>query len=951
MEKGPSPLFVAAEQGQKAMVQHLCNEVEHSSNTFNGVTPLMVALKEGHKDVIPILLPKAPPKPLEKDDEEKNWFHHAFSSRQPVEATEVLVNFLKETLGDTYSDVLHDFLTSEDLNDDAPLHILALQDLEKDDFDKIFDILKEAKVLECMKEKNSTKETPLHKAANNKNARFVEAVISLLSDDQLLLEKDENSNTPLHLETRQVRSEIPPLLKYVKNKRDQMKHLAMKNYFGESPFSGAVGAGDLEVVREMLRGLTKDEKVQIVNQNDFSGMAPLHLAAEFGHVDVFTFLLENSASITQPGPDEKTALDFAIDKEKREVVRAVIRGEYWEESFQIPSTSEKGELDTPFRKLIRGFPDLAEEFLDRCYKKEFQRKDQDLDDPNDEAFEEVIKMNYGFLEDTYKYSKVRSDGGKKEKASSINTKFKLKEKDASKEPNGYMVDVNNHPLMIMVRHQKVDLLQHPLCLAITMRKWSKYGRKFYFAQLAFYSVFLLAFSLYVLTSPSPIEFPDGNSCTTKTETNQTETNKTDEVKVNTEEWLTNDVFRGFVLFMNVLRVIMFFYNREYLPILDQLKEFSIKRPRLPVVFLSDALVYSLAIYVAIHNWNFIDGQRTAVRSCEQWPVSSIAITLAWLNLLLYMRLLNTIGQYVIIFKDVLITSFAISIIFIILVVAFGSGFHILLSDREEFEHPWDSMLKTMIMMSGEIDYGDIFFKGKAPEGWGEDMWDPGHEKVAFPIVTYTLFVLFFTIVCIVALNVVVGLTVDDIRNFLAQADLRKLKMRLKFILMMERNARKDLREKEDKKDSVITKQSSFELPGTNDLISKAKIWEKIEKKQEESRKKSEGEKEWKNMKDLIKGQTRKLKDVMYRPRKAQDHWRSLKTNLEGIERKNTSATLKRNKTKGELFTSQEMDNDGDEDFSKLLKNVETIMYDMKKLKSEVEGNKRMMTDLIQKHEN
>ena len=71
----------------------------------------------------------------------------------------------------------------------------------------------------------------------------------------------------------------------------------------------------------------------------------------------------------------------------------------------------------------------------------------------------------------------------------------------------------------------------------------------------------------------------------------------------------------------------------------------------------------------------------------------------------------------------------------------------------------------------------------------------------FPFITYTTFLVFFFLVSIVALNVLVGLTVDDIRNFLENADLRKLTMRLKFIMEMELLARKSRENK--KRDNGI----------------------------------------------------------------------------------------------------------------------------------------------------
>ena len=243
------------------------------------------------------------------------------------------------------------------------------------------------------------------------------------------------------------------------------------------------------------------------------------------------------------------------------------------------------------------------------------------------------------------------------------------------------------------------------------------------------------------------------------------------------------------------------------------------------------------------------------------------------------------------------TFFAVSYVFIILLMAFSLGFHTLLSHRENFMYPKDALLKTMIMMSGEIEYGDIFFKEKPPTGWGQK-WDLGHETVPFPFLTYSLFVVFFVMLSIVALNVLVGLTVDDIRNFLEDADLRKLSMRLKFVLEMERHYIHKV--KTQMIEPKITRKSHFELPYTNDLISKAKIWEKIEKKQEERRKKAELEEERRNIKDLIDSQTKTLSDMKTSPDTMYSDIGDIKSKLKSLEDMVTKmkSTIDQNQSKG-----------------------------------------------------
>ena len=84
------------------------------------------------------------------------------------------------------------------------------------------------------------------------------------------------------------------------------------------------------------------------------------------------------------------------------------------------------------------------------------------------------------------------------------------------------------------------------------------------------------------------------------------------------------------------------------------------------------------------------------------------------------------------------------------------------------------------MLLGEIEYGEIFFKDKPPLGFGHK-WDQDWFDVPYPATTYTMFIVFVMVVTFLSFNLLVGLTVDDIRIFLRDADLRKTKRRLEFI--------------------------------------------------------------------------------------------------------------------------------------------------------------------------
>ena len=67
--------------------------------------------------------------------------------------------------------------------------------------------------------------------------------------------------------------------------------------------------------------------------------------------------------------------------------------------------------------------------------------------------------------------------------------------------------------------------------------------------------------------------------------------------------------------------------------------------------------------------------------CWQWQLLAVNLTLAWLNLLGDVRQLPFLGIYVIMFFDILKTFMQFGLVFVIFIVAFGLGFHLLLINQ------------------------------------------------------------------------------------------------------------------------------------------------------------------------------------------------------------------------------------------------------------------------------
>ena len=84
----------------------------------------------------------------------------------------------------------------------------------------------------------------------------------------------------------------------------------------------------------------------------------------------------------------------------------------------------------------------------------------------------LVKMNADFIEDTHKYLVLKNK--KKERNLFCHRDRQGLEQDPGEIFDKYQVDINNHPMVIMADERKEDLLQHPPCIAIILKKWSVY---------------------------------------------------------------------------------------------------------------------------------------------------------------------------------------------------------------------------------------------------------------------------------------------------------------------------------------------------------------------------------------------------------------------------------------------------------------------------------------------
>lgn len=105
-----------------------------------------------------------------------------------------------------------------------------------------------------------------------------------------------------------------------------------------------------------------------------------------------------------------------------------------------------------------------------------------------------------------------------------------------------------------------------------------------------------------------------------------------------------------------------------------------------------------------------------------------------------------------------------------LLIAFGLSFGVLFNTYPAFKNiPW-SLLKTVTMMAGELEFEDIFY---------------GDVTIQYPVTSHGMFFTFVLLVTVILTNLLVGLAVNDIQGLQASAGLDRLSRQAELVARLE----------------------------------------------------------------------------------------------------------------------------------------------------------------------
>ena len=259
------------------------------------------------------------------------------------------------------------------------------------------------------------------------------------------------------------------------------------------------------------------------------------------------------------------------------------------------------------------------------------------------------------------------------------------------------------------------------------KKWSLIQSFVYYFNLLFYLTFLSLLSVYSLELASYGKNGNANN------TNQSLTNMTNTFKYKLSfdgDLRMVSMLLFIILMLNLIKEIAFlFYDGlSYLTKTQNVVEF---------------ITYGMSMVSLLSN---------DVRIKSDY--GSLAIVFAFILFPLYMQKLKLIGIYVVAFLRTLTNSAKFFPVFLIIYIGFIFGFKIRSNfGVTYFNSTSFSMIRTITMVVGEFDSSKM--------GLYEDS-----------IPNFIIYVLFITLMCIILINLFVGIAVGEIKTVLDEADIQ-----------------------------------------------------------------------------------------------------------------------------------------------------------------------------------
>ena len=144
-----------------------------------------------------------------------------------------------------------------------------------------------------------------------------------------------------------------------------------------------------------------------------------------------------------------------------------------------------------------------------------------------------------------------------------------------------------------------------------------------------------------------------------------------------------------------------------------------------------------------------------------------------MDLIFFASLIPSIGIYVVMVEMVFKSFLKFFMVFALFIVSFAITFHIILHKQAAFQYVGHSIIKTWVMMIGEMDYDNI-----VDAEFKEELYTTSW-------VTYTIFAFFLIFLSLIVMNLLTGIAVSDVQKLESDSTFIIMKMQIQLSLTAE----------------------------------------------------------------------------------------------------------------------------------------------------------------------
>lgn len=511
--------------------------------------------------------------------------------------------------------------------------------------------------------------------------------------------------------------------------QDDLCSIVNENFGGYTLLQYACRCGSLDFVDELLK-----HKASAKSKMEINILSPVMWATKYGYYKILRKLIQNmtdkdfqNGAIRELNDMKETPLHFVVKCDYYQNIDSV---DYYQcleilldkkEHLDLNAKDDDGNTALHFAALckdLNAFSTLIKNGANSTIKNviglcpmHYTSKDGMMIILNDcieyDESKKLVDKDF-WIALNYKMMNIKSDDMQVTSDSSENKKD---ERDNSK--NGSSSTELNFLKSLTDIFKDKDILHHPLLDIFIYLKWQNI-RKYFLVNFVIHIVFIILLLAYICIYHSSLQAPDS---TTEYDNNQ----DIDYHRV---------VFIVFLLLTLLLRevvqLLMMKSGTDYL--CDMKKIIEIITVALTLLLLCTP--FNNSVKMAIAAW---------------------LVLFCLIEFVLHLGRLPRFSVYIAMFNAVAWNFFKFICLFSLIIVAFSFSFYLMFQVSEDFKTFPESLLKTIVMTTGEVDYGEL-------------------PVSTFPVASHMLMVLFVFLILLVLVNLLNGLAISDIQAIQKEAE-------------------------------------------------------------------------------------------------------------------------------------------------------------------------------------